>query len=422
MVGCAQRIAALLAPQSGAESPLQDPAADEAATAAEEADSSSATAEAIINSIIELDKLYATHKVNMEFTWPSKGTLSDALLEKVEEVKREDPGWHGGLSLARILAQYAAEYKLSVADFSANLFGESTTEALLTTPDAVKAMDAATYLTYCVVSAIHLQNFGSLFTSQPHFDSKPMDELKYDPTYSKPRPDCRLSRSDINLSKIDERPAQIDHKSLGRAIALIDRLIKGNVLIPREPPLDAFNYQFDTSLAALDQRLRAIDNGKFIATFDPKTGRELRVPLFIDMYTRGLAGGSTSYTQMRNQALMCFCAFLPMIEHKLRAEGKTGNDAIRAEAMSYSCVSHGLDPKHMIAARFAMTVDKFNFTGTRAEEIAMELFSGDPEWPLTNALMRTRIFASVIVIDQANDLHKVEKVQSYGFPRSRAYV
>ena len=140
------------------------------------------------------------------------------------------------------------------------------------------------------------------------------------------------------------------------------------------------------------------------------------------MYTRGLAGGATTYSQMRQQALMCFCAFLPMIEHKLRAKGKIGNDAIRAEAMSYACVSHGLDPRHMTAARYAMTVDEAKFTGTQAKNIVTELFSGDPKWPLTNALMRTRIFASIIVIDQVNDLYKVEKAQSYGFPRSRAYV
>ena len=89
--------------------------------AAQEADSSSAI---IINSIIELDKLYATYKVNMEYKWEGNGTLSEALLDKVQKVRGESTWWHGGFSLARILAQYAAEHNLRVTDFSANLLGE----------------------------------------------------------------------------------------------------------------------------------------------------------------------------------------------------------------------------------------------------------------------------------------------------------
>ena len=280
--------------------------------AAQEADSSSA----IINSIIELDKLYATYKVNMEYKWEGNGTLSEALLDKVQKVRGESTWWHGGFSLARILAQYAAEHNLRVTDFSANLLGESTTEALLTnvTPDAARAMDEATYLTYCIVSAIHLQSFGALFTSQPHFNSKPMDELKYaeeNMTYNKPKPDCKGSRTPIELSTIDERPAQIDHNSLVRAIALISRLIDSSVLIAREPPLDTFKYEFHTSLDALDQRLRAIDQGLVIATFDPEKKSATNDPMYIERYTRGLAGNSTAYSQMRKtgaDVLLCVSA------------------------------------------------------------------------------------------------------------------
>ena len=115
-----------------------------------------------------------------------------------------------------------------------------------------------------------------------------------------------------------------------------------------------------------------------------------------------------------------FFYFLPMIEDTLREKkGTLGDDEIRARAMSYAAVSHGLDPTHLIAARYAMRFEREFFETTEANEVMTELFSGNREMPLTKELMRTRIFASILVMDSVDRLYQVpaydDKLESHGF-------
>ncbi len=87
--------------------------------------------------------------------------------------------------------------------------------------------------------------------------------------------------------------------------------------------------------------------------------------------------------------------------------------------MSYAAVSHGLDPTHLIAARYAMLFEPAFFETTEANEVMTELFSGNREMPLTKELMRTRIFASILVMDSVDRLYQVpaydDKLESHGF-------
>jgi hypothetical protein len=108
---------------------------------------------------------------------------------------------------------------------------------------------------------------------------------------------------------------------------------------------------------------------------------------------------------MLKQSVKCFCAFLPMIEdYLLNKNGDKSAIAVderRARALSYACVSHGLDPAHLIALRYAMNNDNLNWDEADQEnkDLAVSLFRENAHMPLTTELMRTRILGAVVRFD-----------------------
>jgi hypothetical protein len=79
----------------------------------------------------------------------------------------------------------------------------------------------------------------------------------------------------------------------------------------------------------------------------------------------------------------------------------TAPDELRARALSYACVSHGLDPAHLIALRYALINDKSNWDEADKEnkDLAVSLFRENAQMPLTTELMRTRILGAVVRFD-----------------------
>jgi hypothetical protein len=146
-----------------------------------------------------------------------------------------------------------------------------------------------------------------------------------------------------------------------------------------------YSLDFDTGLSELDKRLRQIKlNEDFSA---------------INKFTAGSAGASTAYISMLKQSIQCFCAFLPMIEHDLRLNtSATNKDEIRVRALSYGCVSHGIDPAHLIALRYAMINNNKEWSKVHEfnKNLAFSLFKNNADMPLTTELMRTRILGSVV--------------------------
>ena len=377
-----------------------------------------------IKLIQKLDELYATHEVNKVYVWKRAGDDAANIAEFARNVRGETYQWHGGFSFQRMMAQYAAKHELTTEQ--CGMEGDPMTAEALLKADARKFSDRD-YFTYCLVSGLHHQPFGYVFTAQPHLDTKPMNEHTYKKdSYAKPRPDCIGAGSLVSLvsvqpiSKLPEELVLIDGKGLHNATELIERFIASNALVLRHTQLEAYDLRFDKTLSALDGRLRRINEGNMRGIDPGPENKGAVVYMVMDRYTSGGAGGSTRYAAMRNQALKCFGAFLPMIEDKLRDDSSDlGKDEIRARAMSYAAVSHGLDPKHLIAARYAMLFERELFETTEANEVMTELFSGNGEMPLTKELMRTRIFASILVMDSVDRLYEVpaykDKLESHGF-------
>jgi hypothetical protein len=374
-----------------------------------------------IKLIQTLDELYATHEVNKVYVWKRAGDDAANTAKFARNVRGEIYEWHGGFSFQRMMAQYAAKHELTTEQCGME-DNPMTAEALLKA--AAWKFSDRDYFTYCLVSGLHHQPFGYVFTAQPHLDTKPMNEHTYKKDrYAKPRPDCSGTGdlvSEKPISKLPEEFVPIDGKGLQNATALIERFIASKALVLRQTQLEAYDFRFDQTLAALDGRLRRIKEGKMRGIDPGPENQGDVVDMVMDRYTSGGAGNSTLYAAMRNQALRCFGAFLPMIEDKLRDDSSDlGKDELRARAMSYAAVSHGLDPKHLIAARYAMLFDTKLFETTEANEVMTELFSGNGEMPLTKELMRTRIFASILVMDSVDRLYQVpaykEKLESHGF-------
>jgi hypothetical protein len=110
--------------------------------------------------------------------------------------------------------------------------------------------------------------------------------------------------------------------------------------------------------------------------------------------------------------MRCFLPFLPLIESWVKAEYEDHygdqskyikelvNDLIPARALSYACVSHGLDPVHLIAVRYAMNFDQtvYNANSDTSKRDAKWLFELTDIYPLTKELMRTRMLGSIMLI------------------------
>ena len=199
-------------------------------------------------------------------------------------------------------------------------------------------------------------------------------------------------------------------ESIDQAISLVRSLIDKGVLVEREPRLN-YKLDFAGGLEELDKRLQNVKR-------DPPRAS-------ITTFTSGSAGASTKYGAMLKQSVKCFCAFLPMIEHYL--QNKNGDksaialDELRARALSYACVSHGLDPAHLIALRYAMNNDDTNWGEVKKlnKELAESLFRENADMPLTTELMRTRILGAVVRFDAT--LKTLSEEDQTRFLRNRDY-
>ncbi len=335
----------------------------------------------IVESIRKLDELFCMYEVNPKYEW-KVGPLSPKL--KDLSVPQRDYGWHGGMSFCRIVAQYAAKNGLDASDFTV-----SSTWSIENAPKS-PPRDHASYYTYALTNALMEQNFGSLFTSQPNFDHKPIDEYNYNREYTGIKPDC----SSATISKIVEHEETIEMGEVNRAVEFVERLIQASVLIKRKYPSPVWSY--GDTLRELDTRLSNIKEQ------ETKTTN-------INNYTGGGAGPSTGYGPMLRQSLDCFAAFLPMIEHKIKSNNPSiTDDELSARALSYGCVSHGLDPRHLIAVRYTMVVRPDLLKSYRAHSVASGLFDLQETMPITRELMRTRMLGSIVAIDQ------VKSRQSFG--------
>jgi hypothetical protein len=362
-----------------------------------------------------LDNMFLEFTVDHEFLWPQekepqKNEVS-ALLGIYEYESTSDKAgwwWHGWMSISRIVAQYTAKHNLDVSDFG--LERETRIGDILTPTKPKKG----TELVYSLLNGLTTQNFGALFTSQPNWASKPIDADNYKSGYTGNKPSCEGGG---NAGKIplnqNEGTLQLlgNGESIKDAISLVKKLIEVKVLVKREHKL-MYSLDFDTGLSELDKRLSRI-----------KLNKDLYA---INKFTSGSAGDSTAYLNMLKQSIQCFCAFLPMIEHDLRLnKDATNKDEIRVRALSYGCVSHGLDPAHLIALRYAIIKDKKEWSKVHEfnKNLANSLFENKADMPLTTELMRTRILGSVVRFEvtlrtlkqeQKNEMLESDGAESFG--------
>lgn len=363
-------------------------------------------ADKIVYDIQKLDGLFLQYMLNPEYTW-SNGKLSDELNDELSvlSVTVDEYNWHGDRSFQRIVAQHAAfkvEDKLNL--FSTGTKKKYTTNQLLErynklnteTKVELHKKKASLYYTCLFVTALRDQNFGALFTSQPNFSTKPVDDDKpekpnYDKKYNSQRPNCGEDGGNSPIEDVDSEEKTVDLSKIDKAVSFVDGLIDAGVLIKRPKPNTLLDCK--GTLEQLDGMLNAIQKDD------------------IGQYTSGGAGKSTEYEAMLGQSMKCFVMFLPLIEKMLSDKYPKENvDVIRSRALSYGCVSHGLDPKHIIAVRYAMNKDQATYESHSyplSRKICKELFelleeesTGPGSFPVTRELMRTRVLGAITVIEE----------------------
>jgi hypothetical protein len=371
----------------------------------------------IVSDIQQLDKLFLQYELNPEYEWGIDNELNERL--NGLSVPVGNYNWHGDRSLQRIVAQYAAfkvDDQFSTVPNKGKAFvlfstgppdKTYTTEQLIemyNTVDTEKGKvnlhnkNKALYYACLFVTALRDQNFGALFTSQPNFSTKPVNDDKkgepdYDKDYTIQRPNCGTGGGNSLIEDVDPDEKTVDLLELGKAVSLVTGLIESDVLIERKPPKQLLDCK--ATLEKLDGMLNAIKKDD------------------IGKYTSGGAGESTGYTAMLGQSMKCFVLFLPLIESVVNKKHPSENhDFIRSKALSYGCVSHGLDPKHIIAVRYAMINDIQTYTKnsyTLSKEMCAQLFglldkksTGTDSYQVTRELMRTRVLGAITVIEDVN--------------------
>jgi hypothetical protein len=368
----------------------------------------------IVSHITKLDELFLHHKLDENYKWHN-GPLHNNL--KAFDVPVDKYSWHGDRSLQRIVAQYAA-FKLKARDVDVDdfLFSTNTTKPMSTrdlmNDETIEERyeKKAKYLTWTLVRALRDQNFGALFTSQPNFSTKPVydketNKKEYDAEFDdafkefinaetdRIRPNCGKSNggSDSEIKEYKDENT-IDLHALNNAVSFVEGLIARGVLVKKKKPKISLRTYKET-LEALDDLLSGI--------YDSKN---------IERYTTGGAGSSTDYEAMVGQSMKCFVLFLPLIERMVRKKYENeSKDFVRSKALSYGCVSHGLDPKHIIAVRYAMIKDKKTYNSrsySLSRTICEQLFGlleekspGPDSFPLTRELMRARVLGAITVIE-----------------------
>jgi hypothetical protein len=383
----------------------QQPQADHAGSAPK------ISADKVVSNIQTLDELFLQYELNPGYEWGNK-ELNERLNGLRVPVRNYN--WHGDRSLQRIVAQYAAfevEDQFTVLKkvktfvlFSTRSKKKYTTSRLLqkynkvNTPEKkieLHEHNKALYYTCLFVTALRDQNFGALFTSQPNFSTKPVNDDKpdnpyYDKEYDKQRPNCGTNGGNSPIEDGDPDEKTVDLFELGKAVSLVKGLIESGVLIKRNHTKELLDC--NETLEKLDGMLQEIK------------------PENIGEYTSGGAGESTKHEPMLRQSMKCFVLFLPLIERMVRKKHPNeSNDFIRSKALSYGCVSHGLDPKHIIAVRYAMHNDQTTYESRSyplSRKICKELFglleeesAGPDSFPLTRELMRTRVLGAITVIE-----------------------
>ena len=370
----------------------------------------------IVYNIKRLDDLFLGHTLNPEYEWKNDAT-SDKLAKP--NVPVHNYNWHGDRSLQRIVAQYAMNVDKAFTTAPKKpkkfvLFSTETNDKKYTTADLLEmynevntkkkkvklhGKNASLYYTCLFVTALRDQNFGALFTSQPNFSTKPVNDDKpsepnYDKEYNLQRPDCGKDGGNSPIEDVDSDEETVDLSTLNKAVSFVDGLIKAGVLSKR----DTANNLLDCkgTLEQLDGMLNEIQKDD------------------IGKYTSGGAGKSTEYEAMLGQSMKCFVMFLPLIERMVRKQYEkdaVSDDFVRSKALSYGCVSHGLDPKHIIAVRYAMIEDQKTYESHSyplSRKICKELFellleeesTGPGSFPVTRELMRTRVLGAITVIEE----------------------
>lgn len=374
----------------------------------------------IVYNIKRLDELFLQYELNQEYRWGNKELNEN--LHKLE-VPVGNYNWHGDRSLQRIVAQYAMKVDEAFTNrvpkkpkkfvlFSTGPERTYTTTELLDMYSSVNTEEkkvnlhkdhASLYYTCLFVTALRDQNFGALFTSQPNFSTKPVNDDKpsepnYDTDYNLQRPDCGTGGGNSLIEDVDPDEKTVDLSTINKAVSFVDGLIKAGVLIRRETTNNLLDCK--GTLEQLDDMLNEIQKDD------------------IGRYTSGGAGKSTEYEAMLGQSMKCFVMFLPLIESMVRKQYKeeakedaVSDDFIRSKALSYGCVSHGLDPKHIIAVRYAMIKDQDTYnihSYSLSRYICNQLFgllreeesTGPGSFPVTRELMRTRVLGAITVIEE----------------------
>jgi hypothetical protein len=379
------------------------------------------TADTIVYNIKRLDQLFLEHTLNLEYEWKS-----DATSDKLDDpyVPVHDYNWHGDRSLQRIVAQYAMNVDEAFTTAPKKpkkfvLFSTKTNDEKYTTAGLLEMYkevntqkkkvelhkeNASLYYTCLFVTALRDQNFGALFTSQPNFSTKPVNDDKpseqnYDKEYNLQRPDCDKGGGNSPIGVVYSDEETVDLSKINKAVSFVDGLIKAGVLIERQTKIITLP-NCKATLEQLDGMLNEIKKDD------------------IGNYTSGGAGKSTGYEAMLGQSMRCFVLFLPLIERMVRKQYEqevkkdaVSDDFIRSKALSYGCVSHGLDPKHIIAVRYAMTKDQKTYDSHSyplSRQICDELFgllleeesTGPGSFPVTRELMRTRVLGAITVIEE----------------------
>jgi hypothetical protein len=379
----------------------------------------------IVSDITKLDELFLHHKLDENYIWHNGPLHKD--LKKLD-VPVYKYSWHGDRSFQRIVAQHAAfQLKAGDADIADYLFSTNTTKPMSTKKlmntklegdieEGIKFLyenRKAKYFTWTLVRALRDQNFGALFTSQPNFSTKPVydketnKKKEYDAEFDddfkefikvdtdRIRPNCGKSNggSDSEIKEYKDENTIYLH-ALDNAVSFVEGLITQGVLVENDTYTNINLRTYKETLDELDDLLAVIDDNKSIET-----------------YTKGGAGSSTGYEAMLGQSMKCFVLFLPLIERMVKKQYPTeSKDFVRSKALSYGCVSHGLDPKHIIAVRYAMIKDQTTYQSHSyplSRKICDQLFgllleeesAGPDSFPLTRELMRTRVLGAITVIE-----------------------
>jgi len=365
----------------------------------------------IASAIQDLDKFFFQYELDPEYKWKA-GSLSANLHNLV--VPHDDVNWHGGVSsLQRIVAQYAAAHNTVerkgsnpnhsyINHFTSGTADVTTRELLEMTIPEIN--DKPLYCTWMFVKGLNDQNFGALFTSQPNFHSLPFsenelrdfekDQVSYKPQDNQLLPTC--IGSELNRANVTEETMDLE-ASTEHAAALVKMLIHSKVLKMRqnEPSLMKLITSYENTVKHLDHLLLLIKNRGDIVTYI--TGEPER-----------------SVEDMLRASMKCFLMVAPIFLDPTESSYPSPDSKI-SKALSYGLMSHGLDPKHLLALRYTMDHEEEKYKNQSYElsrSFVESMFNAPHDLQVTRELMRTRVLGSIMII--MKETPDLETTQGFG--------